>query len=99
MTSKKPWLNGLYAALYSWGISAFTIVSTAVGIGYSLGVHGGFTDPATFVEFIKNAWFGCLIGLIFQVGPYVRGKQGFAAAADGKTPPPEQNQAGVQNGP
>lgn len=99
MISKKPWLNCLYAALYAWYMSAFTIVSVAVGIGFSLGVHGGFTDPLSFVAYMKNAWFGCLIGLVFQVGPYVRGRQGFSAAANGTTPPPEQSQTGVQNGP
>jgi len=91
---RNPWLAALYAALYSWGLSAFAIVSAAVGIGYSLGpANGGYNDWPTFVLFAKHAWFGCGIGLVFQIGPYVRAKQGFTAANNPDVaPPPEQNQ-------
>ena len=89
-----PWLAALYAALYSWGLSAFAIISTAVGIGWTLGPgNGGFNDWPSFVTFASHAWFGCVIGLVFQIGPYARAQQGFSAAEGGKTtPPPEQNQ-------
>lgn len=90
---KNPWMQALYAALYSWGLSVFAIVSTAVGIGWTLGpTNGGFNDWPSFVTFASHAWFGCVIGLIFQIGPYARAKQGFSAATSGTTPPPEQNQ-------
>jgi hypothetical protein len=90
---QNPWLASLYAALYSWGLSAFAIISTAVGIGWTLGpTNGGFNDWPTFVTFAGHAWFGCVIGLVFQIGPYARARQGFTAAKGENTPPPEQNQ-------
>jgi hypothetical protein len=83
----------LEAALYSWGLSAFAIVSTAVGIGWTLGpTNGGFNDWPSFVTFASHAWFGCVIGLVFQIGPYARARQGYTASQGGATPPPEQNQ-------
>lgn len=92
--SANPWIAALYAALYSWGLSAFAIVSTAVGIGWTLGpTNGGFNDWPSFVTFAGHAWFGCVIGLIFQIGPYARAKQAASAASGGNAlPPPEQNQ-------
>jgi len=90
-----PWMAALYAALYSCFISAFTIVSTAIGVGLTLGPkNGGFDDLTTFITFMSHAWFGCVLGFVFQVGPYVRAKQGFTASKNGgaTAPPPEQNQ-------
>ena len=93
-----PWIAALYAALYSWGISIFTILSTMVAVGFTLGVGtpqrpaGGFDDWPTFVTFMSHAWFAGVIGLVFQLGPYARAKQGFTAATSGTLPPPEQNQ-------
>lgn len=88
-----PWLAALYAALYSWYISTFTIASAIVAVGWQLGPNnGGFSDWPTFVTFMSHAWFAGVIGLVFQLGPYARAKQGFTAAASGTLPPPEQNQ-------
>ena len=72
---KNPWMQALYAALYSWGLSVFAIVSTAVGSDGRWADHGGFTI-GRFVTFANHASFGCVIGLIFQIGPYARAKQG-----------------------
>jgi len=92
-----PWLAALQAALYSWYISIFTILSAIIATGWALGVGtpsqpaGGFNDWPTFVIFMKHVWFAGLIGLIFQVGPYARAKQAASAASGGNAlPPPEQ---------
>lgn len=83
----------LYAALYSWWLSAFSILSTCVGIGWALGpTRGGYNDWPTFVVYLSHVWFGCIIGLVFQVGPYARARQGYTAVKNGGPPPPEQNQ-------
>jgi hypothetical protein len=96
MKFRNPVLAALYAALYSWGLSAVAILSTMVGVGWSLGVHGGFTDWPSFVAFMKVAWFGGLLGLFFQIGPYARAVQAHSAAQNSNTlPPPEQNQGPV----
>ena len=63
------------------------------GVGWTLGPqNGGFNDWPTFVTFMSHAWFGGVIGLIFQIGPYARARQGFTAVTSDTTPPPEQNQ-------
>lgn len=93
MKPTNPALAALYASLYALGLSAFTVFSTAVGIGWTLGpTHGGFNDWPSFVTYLGNVWFGMVIGIVFQVGPYARAKQGYTAAANPGTtlPPPEQ---------
>ena len=98
MKSSNPLLAGLYASLYSLGLSGFAVLSTAVGIGWTLGPsHGGFNNWPTFLAYLGNVWFGMVIGVVFQVGPYVRAKQGYSAAQGNATPPPEQNQPVVQS--
>lgn len=89
----KPWVAALQAALYSYWLSAWSIASTMLGTGFSLGPkNGGFDDWPTFVTFMHHAWFGAICGLVLQIGPYVRGNQGYSAAKGGTLPPPEQNQ-------
>lgn len=59
--------------MYSFFLSCFTVASTAVGIGWTLGPeNGGFNDYPSFVTYVGHVWFGMVIGIIFQVGPYVR---------------------------
>ncbi len=74
-----PQIAGIKAALYSWYISTYTIMSVIVATGWALGVGtpsqpaGGFNDWPTFVVFIKHVWFAGLVGLVFQLG--VRSQQ------------------------
>lgn len=90
---KNPWLAALQASLYSWALSAWVVATMMVTIGWSLGpTNGGFNDWPSFERYIAHVWFAGVVGLLFNIGPYARAKQGFTAAVSGTAPPPEQNQ-------
>jgi hypothetical protein len=91
--AKNPWLQALYAAMYSFGLSAFAVFSTMAAVGWSMGADkGGFNNWPTFLAFMSSNWFAGVFGLVFQIGPYARARQGYTAVTSGTTPPPEQNQ-------
>ena len=96
----RPPIAAIYAALYSWALAAWTVITMMVTVGWQLGPqHGGFNDWPTFLTFMKLTWFAGVIGLVFSIGPYARAKQAFTAAASPGTtlPPPEQNQPTSQS--
>lgn len=88
-----PTLAALYAALYSYALSAWSVALAMATTGWALGpANGGFNDWPTFVTFLGHTWFAGIVGLVFSIGPYARARQGFTAAKGDGTPPPEQNQ-------
>jgi hypothetical protein len=90
---QNPWLQALYAALYSYGLAAWSVVLAMATTGWALGpANGGFNDLPTFLVFLKHTWFAGILGLVFSIGPYARARQGFTAAKGENSPPPEQSQ-------
>jgi hypothetical protein len=90
---RNPWLASLLAALYSLGLSAWSVVAAMALTGWSLGpANGGFNDWPSFVTFFGHTWFAGVLGLVFSIGPYARARQGFTAAKGENAAPPEQNQ-------